>query len=578
MYSETFVGELYNTRKTLGEKIMKRVLILSGLIAAMAFAGCGKKADNPPIISTPASVVETVSTPVESVTEWVNEPDNSISEEDKAKYTDFFAQDYIYGFLLSNYPDASEADVNEIFYMGDSEAEITDDDYSRYEELAGYAPEGPVRKISDEKVNEILTKNTGYDYDAMRTYFGSGYINYVHDYENSVYYIEGVDTNYYTYDVVSGFYVNDNIVVMTVRPSEWCDIDRGTGYNVGQKEVALEVTEEYTHFLSCRDLTDLDVIDEYCYDITLQGKGKVKLYSYMPKAGNEDVTFKLIEDGNIYQTLYGQFDDNFIDMTFDEIEDIGFGDFDNDGLMDMIDICSYTLENNQKNLEYKVYSSTYTGYFVLDVNESAFVKEHYNGKSAKEAFETLGYLDKVEEPWREVYLEKIASGEFGSSDYTEGGIGGYTFIYLDDDEIPELVYVGDYEAEGCQIMTSKNGEADIFAFPRLWFTYQPRRGLLANSEGNMGYYWDTILELKDGKFSVLASGTYEMDMLGDYGDEEPPTFYKWDGKDVTEEQYYQNLGEVYSSDYSIAGYDWRGIINYDDVMDYLNCNYSKSFY
>ena len=93
--------------------------------------------------------------------------------------------------------------------------------------------------------------------------------------------------------------------------------------------------------------------------------------------------------------------------------------------------------------------------------------------------------DMDTEPWRSAYsnyLEMMGGkGEELLYDVT------FSLIYVDDDEIPELVCDSGVEAGGCQILTYHDGKIDILQTNRLYFDYLERDGLLCNSEGNMGY-------------------------------------------------------------------------------------------
>lgn len=557
----------------------KSKLFITGVILTLSLTGCGRVEEVPssvPSVSVSAKETETSVANPEPVEAEITE--GGLTKEEIEWYTEFLARDYNYAFLLSDYSDPLDVDIDQIIYNGDPNLPVTGADYARYKELTGYDAVASLAKITDEKLDEILTEAVGHTRNEMRNYIGMSGMRIIRDYDNQVYYIDRGDTNYFTYDISDGCHVTDEIVVLQLVPSDWCNSFLGTGYHVSKKEVAIETTGEHVHFLSCRDLTDEDIIEKYCFDLTLWGKGDVKLYSYSPKAGNEDVTFKLIKDGNIYQTLTGQFKDNLIDMTFNDIEDMGFTDYNSDGFLDMMAIVSYELENNTENLEYKVYTANANGNLIYDANATAFVAEHYDGRNVNEAFEGLEYFNGADDTWKTAYAGALYSGEFGSAD--AGGLygGGYSLIFLDGDNIPELVYAGDCEATGCQVLTFNNGKTDMIAIPRLYFNYIPGSGLLDNSEGNMGFYWDTVIELKDGVFNIIAEGTYEFKPEADYDAEGDDAFiYKWNGNTVKEAKYNESLNTVYDTSQSVEGYQWDALLSYDEVLKYLNGEYQESF-
>ena len=72
------------------------------------------------------------------------------------------------------------------------------------------------------------------------------------------------------------------------------------------------------------------------------------------------------------------------------------------------------------------------------------------------------------------------------------GQQGYTLIYLDNDDIPELVEVGKSEASGVRIVNYSNGSVHVNGLSRLYFTYIEGKNLLCNSDGLMDSYYDYI--------------------------------------------------------------------------------------
>ena len=63
----------------------------------------------------------------------------------------------------------------------------------------------------------------------------------------------------------------------------------------------------------------------------------------------------------------------------------------------------------------------------------------------------------------------------------------FALIYVDDDDVPELVIDSGFETGGCQILSFYDGTVRELQTARLYFTYIEKSGLLNNSEGRMGY-------------------------------------------------------------------------------------------
>lgn len=161
--------------------------------------------------------------------------------------------------------------------------------------------------------------------------------------------------------------------------------------------------------------------------------------------------------------------------------------------------------------------------------------------------------------WRTIYLDYCDHlkrvGRLNN--YLSAGL-----IYVDDDDIPELYLEGDCEATGCLILTCKNGVVDELQTSRLYFNYIERQNLLDNVDGHMGYYYDYVYTIEDGKWKCIGEGTYEA-VYGDTGyvvDENGNAVmeYTWMGEPTDEAGYDQKLKEVYDGRLAIdpVGYTW----------------------
>ena len=144
------------------------------------------------------------------------------------------------------------------------------------------------------------------------------------------------------------------------------------------------------------------------------------------------------------------------------------------------------------------------------------------------------------EDWAQAYLDYVNTYEFSDS-WT------YSLIYVDEDEIPELVMDTGVEAGGCMILTWQEGILDVLQTLRLNFTYVEKGNLLCNSEGNMGYYYDNVFTIEDGKWVFIAGGTYEDGPDGPRFDENDNYIYDyyWMEQAVEQEEYEAELGKIY---------------------------------
>lgn len=550
---------------------MKKKIASVLAICALSLSACNiaapKPIDNPATSVSEVSVSEDIKASVEPVTstdEVVDEPDFiPISEAEMKYFTDFIQKDYNYGFLLSTYSDVRYADLSEVFYAGDTSYRATNEDFDRYLELSGYDELGTgLAVISKERMNEILLKTTGYKYDEFFYYPYTVY-GPTYDYDTEKLYIPRGDTNYFEFEVIEGYHSNGTVVLYVVPTAEF-DYLGEAGYYVTPREVVLDRVGKEYHFLSCRELIDQGIIPEHCYSLYVPRFGEVNLMTYAPTQGNYDVTFKMVHDGEIVETLQTQIGyQNTIDKTFVSVDQIEFGDFNTDGWTDFIAVIKYLEESNEYSYEYKVYAGGEQGFFAYYPMYADFalnkVPEYDAGKAMSSLYEEYG----SSATWKMKYIEAL-------SEIPEDEYPGHTFIMLDDNELPELVCIGDCEASGNQVLTCYNDKISKIYLNRLYFTYIYRSGLLNNCEGHMGYYFDDVYELKDGVFWLIGEGVYEDDMNSE-PDEEGyyPVIYNWNGFDVSKEQYYESLENIYNSGYANDGYIYGETLSREEVLGIL---------
>lgn len=134
--------------------------------------------------------------------------------------------------------------------------------------------------------------------------------------------------------------------------------------------------------------------------------------------------------------------------------------------------------------------------------------------------------------WQAAYAEYIEGLEENERCY-------YSLIYVDEDDIPELVIDTRYEAGGCKILTFHNGVVDTLQTARLNFAYIEKKNLINNSAGHMGYYYDKIYSIKSGKWVYVTGGEWTETMGGD----DWVYQYEWEGESVEEEVYANKVDE-----------------------------------
>lgn len=206
----------------------------------------------------------------------------------------------------------------------------------------------------------------------------------------------------------------------------------------------------------------------------------------------------------------------------------------------------------------------------MDVSEGALEREALN---TEEDTQDMTHIDMhnrksvSKTDWQSAYMEYLTNGDY--KDWLDTFT--YSLIYVNDDDNPELVMDSGFEAGGCLILTYNDGNIDVLQTARLYFTYVEKENLLNNSEGYMGYYYDCIYTIENGKWSEIATGDYSgfedesnpvLDENGNYICEE----YYWNGNETTYEEYYNQLKGVYDEEKAIMPEKYYSV---DDILSIL---------
>ena len=212
-----------------------------------------------------------------------------------------------------------------------------------------------------------------------------------------------------------------------------------------------------------------------------------------------------------------------------------------------------------------------------DDTESMFSENELSSDDVDSRSETpfesglsIGTGDKEsagDDGWQQAYRSYLKENPAEDGEYA------YALIHVDDDDIPELVIDTGYEAGGCRILTWHDGDLDVLQTSRLYFTYIDRENLLDNSDGHMGYYYDYVFEIENGKWREIFAGEYS-----GFEDEADPEYdedrkryictdYSVDGKDTDAEGYYEALDKVYDEKKAT---EVNSYLTYDDLESFLD--------
>ncbi len=317
------------------------------------------------------------------------------------------------------------------------------------------------------------------------------------------------------------------------------------------------------------------------FEVELNSLGSVTFASYKPDVTEDagaDAVFAVLRGDEVLEVLEGMETDNIrTDRTFAAVEAVSFPDYNGDGVKDVIVINSYFMADGSgadtdaegKASEARIYEGEENGSFILKKELS---REANAALAEKTVQSVLGFLgagvsgeQTAENGWQQAYIDYMKSQQ-------EYEPQGYVLIYLDEDDIPELVRVGNCEADGCRIVSWYEGSIYENQLARLYFSYIERGNLLCNSEGNMDCYYDIVYRLKQGTLDLVAAGYYgtEDNSNVQFDEKGEPIYqYEWEGSKMSREEYQQKLQEVYDTTKAKDGYVWEEINSSEEMTELL---------
>lgn len=316
------------------------------------------------------------------------------------------------------------------------------------------------------------------------------------------------------------------------------------------------------------------IIREQTFEANLNPLGKVTFVSYEPEAGENstaDARFELKDGDRTVAVLDGIYKDNNREKErFQKVEAVSFPDYNSDGFNDIIIICSYLPMSGTEagRSEVRIYSGRESGAFTLEKGLSEAADSALAEKTVQSVLGFLGAGKKNEAPagWKQAYIDYLQAQD--GEEWV-----GYQLIYLNDDDIPELVKIGNSEAVGCMIAAYAGGSVVDNQLNRLYFSYIEKGNLLCNSEGNMDSYYDLVYTMTDGQLSPVASGYYgakdnsklEFDENGDVVYQ-----YEWNGTLMSREEYSQALNAVYDTSKARDGYAWEQYLSREQTIQKIS--------
>lgn len=166
----------------------------------------------------------------------------------------------------------------------------------------------------------------------------------------------------------------------------------------------------------------------------------------------------------------------------------------------------------------------------------------------------------IDNSWKSAYIDYISIQS--DTDWT------YMLIYLNNDNIPELYMQGMNLSLGGRICAYNAGYISPIQISAYGLSYIERGGLMLNSGGRQGDYYDQIFALENNDLVLKFNGSYGVDDNTLYFDESD-YIYKYNNTVVSEAEYNAALNELFNKSYAIrcdAKYNKMQIISQINSM------------
>ena len=159
----------------------------------------------------------------------------------------------------------------------------------------------------------------------------------------------------------------------------------------------------------------------------------------------------------------------------------------------------------------------------------------------------------LEIDWKERYVSWMKSLMDES-----GSVGGrFSLLFIDEDDIPEIIWKTDIEAQGSLLVTFDGETLDELAVSRTGMTYLDSRNLVKDYSGEDQVMYDRIYSIRDGKWILQAEGSVEEKTAEDgasagTGQTKPGSavhktviIYTWQGQEVDGDTYDAKLSALF---------------------------------
>ena len=526
----------------------------------------------------------------------------ALTEEECGGLENFLNEQGSGGFLLSKYEKPQDLDAELAFSTaaGLFETDISDEEREAYLEETGEDDVPDLMRLSAQQISDYLQYRAGISPEDLTDPLDWVYLE---DYD--AYYLPREDgkTDFSGFEVTDAAVQGDYYRVHYRLRREHSETD---GWYDPVYEVILKKNGDGYRFCANRRWLEKDLLLRPFCSVELEPYGEVFLCAYEPDLTgpeNADVTFELVRDGEVVERLDGVNSENLRPgMLFDDVVAVDTGDYDGDGIKEILAICRYKVpkaskkedgkeaagtsvvpEVREDGLEARIYRFTEDGDAEPDDGPSEGSTEGSTNESSEVAAEDFveesagepvakrrPVLDtdlssRINRDVKSLSITGIAQyiktgkdrGPFASReeayaaevDAASGmGYDRFALINVNEDRDPELLEIGSTPDKGAKIIFFNDGELSETKVSSD-FSYLNKGNLLYSKYGTQNVFNEALYVYRGGDFNVYLNGTYGALDAAETAyseDGKPQYLYTWEGSYVSEAGYKDALEFTYN--------------------------------
>lgn len=405
------------------------VLFVTSVLVCLAAAGCGNTGNSAGANSDKGNVG--------SNTEAVNKTEKTVelNQDELDEFTDLFDTAEYNGFLVTAYNSPEEIDWDEVLFNGAGIAKesISKSEKNAYIQEYGYEIYTDLLGIQAEDIKNFMMDHAGIEFDGERDLPNW---TYVEKYDS--YYAQHGDTNYQPFTCTSGTKTGNEYVLEFIN-------DNATNYYGADeyplypnRELTVEKTQNGYQVKSNVYLYEVGNDPNQTFDIELSwADGTSRFITYQGDSSTGKSAYMLITNAgkklNILSScLYPEDAEEQYMIT---VQAVGVFDFNADGLTDLA-VIGECNDGKQHVFLYKAETDGLDSYQLylqdyLSLQIEGMIKGDLTISGVKKIILGDNTSGKYGD-WKEAYAQVAKVADFTRET-------SYSLIYLDEDDIPELV-------------------------------------------------------------------------------------------------------------------------------------------